>query len=73
MFWELFEKYYDDLKNKNFSSPIYEYFLNSRNKEYLKKTKDKRKVVDFISGMTDNFFNKQYEELFTPKNFGYSI
>lgn len=73
MFWDLFKKYCEDVKNKNYSSPIYEYFLNSRSREYLKKTNNKRKVVDFISGMTDNFFNKQYEELFMPKNFGYSI
>ena len=72
MFKLLFEKYYKDLKEKNKSSAIYTCFLNNINGEYLQKTKKARKVIDFMSGMTDDFFNNQFKEAFVPSSFGYS-
>lgn len=72
MFQQLFEKYYQDLKNEDRNSLIYWYFL-SMNDSYRQKTDKKRIIIDFIAGMTDDYFNNQYKELFVPQSFGYTI
>lgn len=63
----LFEKYCEDLQNKNSSSDIYK--MPSK---YRSNTEGKRMVVDFIAGMTDDYFNNQFREYFVPKTYGYS-
>ena len=60
MFNSLFDKYYEDVKNKNKNSQIYIDFLNSMSKDYIKNTTDARKTIDYISGMTDTYFINQY-------------
>ena len=37
-------------------------FLNDMDKSYIENTNDKRKVIDFIAGMTDDLFIKEIEE-----------
>ena len=60
MFSYLFEFY---LKNINdLSNDINVIFLNDMSDEYLKNTSDTRKVIDYIAGMTDEFFMKQYDK-----------
>jgi len=73
MFKQLFEKYYQDLENGNSDSPIYHYFLKEMNGNYQNNTDKKRMVIDFIAGMTDDFFNTQYKESFVPQSYGYSL
>ncbi len=55
---KLFYRYLDDIKMNNLDSKIIKY-LNDMNHEYLDKTTDKRKVIDFIAGMTDEYFMKE--------------
>ena len=62
-FNSLFNKYYEDVKNKNVNSKIYTDFLNNMSKDYIKNTSDARKVIDYISGMTDTYFVNQYNTL----------
>ena len=38
-------------------------FLSSKSKKYIKNTSDKRKVIDFIAGMTDNLFLNELNNL----------
>ena len=71
MFEQLFEKYYQDLRKEDTRSPVYRYFLKNMNGEYRKNTDKRRIVIDFIAGMTDDFFNDQYNELFVPQGYGY--
>lgn len=71
MFKQLFKKYYQELANMDRSSPVYRYHLNDMNNDYCKNTDSKRRIIDFIAGMTDNFFNNQYRELFVPQSYGY--
>jgi len=73
MFEQLFKQYSQDIENKYKSSAIYLYFLNEMKDSYIKNTDRKRIIVDFIAGMTDDFFNNQYKELFVPQSYGYSI
>lgn len=62
-FLSLFNKYMDDLNNKNKNSSIYKLFLNNMNNEYINDTSYERIVIDYIAGMTDDFFVAQYKAL----------
>lgn len=55
----LYRCYLKDLEEKNEKSVIYRLFLNDMNKEYQENTKKQRIVLDFLSGMTDDFFLQQ--------------
>ena len=57
----IFYQYYNDIKNNNTNSKIYTVFLNKQSKEYLDNTKDARKVIDYIAGMTDDFLLREIE------------
>ena len=59
---KLFSLYLNDIENKNTDSLIYKIFLNTQSKEYLDNTPIKRQVIDFISGMTDEFFLSQIRD-----------
>lgn len=58
----LFEKYLRDIENENVDSDIYQVFLNSKNCDYLNNTSSKRKVIDYIAGMTDDYFKRMIEK-----------
>jgi len=63
MFETIFHYYLKDLNNNNYSSDIYKIFLNEMNKEYKEKTTNERIVIDYISGMTDDFFTTVYNTI----------
>lgn len=63
MYNVLFESYLKDLEDNNRNSSIYEVFLNNMNNEYLKSTTNARKVIDFIAGMTDDYFINCYKKI----------
>ena len=58
---KVFYQYYEDIKNNNTDSEIYRVFLNKQSKEYIENTKDARKVIDYIAGMTDDYLLKEIE------------
>lgn len=72
MFKELFEHYLKCIKRHSQGSPICN-FLADMDDIYRHNTSDKRAVIDFIAGMTDDFFNNQYRQLFVPVSYGYSL
>ncbi len=53
---KLFCRYLSDIKNNNTDSEIFTIFLNNQCESYMENTCDKRKVIDFIAGMTDDYF-----------------
>ena len=55
----IYKVYLKDIETKNKESIIYKVFLNTQNDEYLNNTDPKRQVIDFIAGMTDEFFLNQ--------------
>ena len=63
MFNKLYNKYISDLSNINNESSIYKLFLNNMNNDYKNSTSNERIVIDFIAGMTDDFFRKEYSLL----------
>lgn len=73
MFTNLFYKYYEYLKKENTGSDLFRYFLNDMNNDYRKNTHKARIVVDFMAGMTDDFFSNQYKKLFVPQSLGLDL
>lgn len=73
MFEQLFNTYCEDIKNSNQNSAIYSDFLEHMPPAYTNNTPLKRKVIDFISGMTDDFFNNHFQQLFVPTTYGYEV
>ena len=59
MFNYLFDSYLDDLNSNNYESSIYKLFLNTMNDQYKQNT-SARIVIDYIAGMTDDYFAKEY-------------
>ena len=64
MFTSLFNLYYNQIINNQNDNEIYTVFLNDMSNEYLNKTTPARKVIDYMAGMTDNFFIEQYKKYF---------
>ncbi len=62
-FRKLFDKYLYDLDHKIEESAIYKIFINKMTDEYLQSTSHKRMVIDFIAGMTDEYFIQRYKEI----------
>lgn len=58
----LYKVYLQDLKNQNRSSEIYTSFLRGKDKRYLENTSYKRMVIDFLSGMTDDYLIACYNK-----------
>lgn len=62
MFRTLFNMYVNDIENNNKKSSIYTTFLNHMNEEYIEDNTTYRKVIDYIAGMTDLYFNYEYKK-----------
>ena len=59
----LFSYYLDILNNKDYNNDIYTIFINNMTDDYKKNTNNVRIVIDYISGMTDNYFMRQYKKI----------
>ncbi len=55
---KIFNRYLNDIESNNNESIIFR-FLEDQSSEYLNNTCSKRKVIDFIAGMTDDLFLKE--------------
>lgn len=63
MFETLFNYYLNALENKDLSASIYEIFLNDMSSDYINNNSNCRKVIDYISGMTDEYFMNEYSKI----------
>ncbi len=57
----LFETYVKDINEHNTKSEIYKAFLNYKDVSYKNETPKERIAIDFIAGMTDDYFQKCYQ------------
>lgn len=73
MFEVLFKTYLDDLKAEKGNTAITQNFIPRMSQEYLSTTSEARIVCDYIAGMTDDFFNKEFKNMMIPHSFGYKI
>lgn len=53
---KLFYKLLDDLNSNNTDGVIYKVFINNMPSEYVDTNDNKKIVIDFIAGMTDDYF-----------------
>ena len=61
----LFDKYLYDLESDNKKSSIYSIFLNEQKSGYIENNSIKRIVIDYIAGMTDDFFINEVKSGFS--------
>ncbi|MBP0978284.1 MAG: phosphohydrolase, partial [Oscillospiraceae bacterium] len=77
MFTVVYDRFYDQLASGDPQTEIYSDYLSSYNPEYFKKYSENnmqgRIVVDYISGMTDRYFNDCFTKFIMPKKFGKNI
>jgi len=71
MFRMLFEKYQKDLSKK--AGDIYYLYASQMVEDYTNSNKCGKIVVDFMAGMTDQFFLDQFEKHFLPKMYDLTI
>ena len=63
MFNVLFDNLIMVLKNHDKTNNIYKVYLKDMDETYLKTTSDARKVIDYIAGMTDDYFTDEYNKI----------
>lgn len=61
MFNHLFKTYLNHLCHHKTNETIYTIYLNNMAESYLKNNSNEQIAIDYISGMTDNFFKKEYD------------
>lgn len=67
MFETVFENNLKYLEENNKETNIYKIYLNNMTEEYKNNTTDARKIIDYISGMTDDYFIKEYMKILDKK------
>ncbi len=67
MFNVLFDGLYHVLETKDTSNNIYNYYLNGMSEEYRNNNSNARIIIDYIAGMTDDFFTSEYEKIVNNK------
>lgn len=63
MFNTVFETNLKYLENKKQDENIYVVYLNNMTEEYTNNTTNERVVIDYIAGMTDDYFTKEYVKI----------
>lgn len=63
----LFQTLLDEHRQKPDSSYVWNHFLHNKPDPYLNSTSPEQMVVDFIAGMTDNYFVRTLEALIVPR------
>lgn len=63
----LFESLLEDFIKNQENSHLFKEFLEHKSEEYLDKTSNVMRVVDYIAGMTDRFFVRMVESFVIPK------
>lgn len=67
LFARLFDRFFNDFKNSNLTSPIFRHFLEGMSAQYREMHQPAEMVRDFISGMTDHYFLDQFPEDMRPQ------
>jgi dGTPase len=63
VFQDVFNYNVKCLEKKNTNANIYQVFLNAMTDDYLTNTSLKRKVLDYIAGMTDDYLISEYQAI----------
>ena len=69
---EMFETVFNEnlkyLQEENKKTNIYEIYLNNMSTKYMNENRKERIVIDYISGMTDDYFIKEYDKIVDKRN-----
>ena len=65
----IFDQYLEDIEENSYNSKIFIHFLNQKNKEYISSYTNAEKVRDFISSMTDRYYNEEIKTYLLPGSF----
>ena len=52
----IYSKYISDIENNNHDSDIYKDFIDNQDNSYIENTSKERMIIDYIAGMTDDYF-----------------
>lgn len=63
-FNKLFDLYLEHVTQDKTTEDIYTLYLNDMDSSYIINNTPERIVIDYLAGMTDNFFNYQYQKYF---------
>jgi dGTPase len=63
----LFETLLEDHKKNCEQSYLWKNYIHNKSENYIRKSGDVQIVVDFISGMTDNYFVRTLEKILVPR------
>ena len=63
-FNKLFDLYLEHITQNKTTEDIYILYLNDMDSSYVINNSPQRIVIDYLAGMTDNFFNYQYQKYF---------
>ncbi len=67
VFNSLYDYYLESINNNDQESSIYLNYLNKKIPEYIENTSNQRKVIDYISLMTDEYLMAEYNKLVNKK------
>jgi dGTPase len=67
LFEIMFERFLADIEKENRSSVIFTSFLEDMSEDYVENHKSAEIVRDFIAGMTDQYFLRQFPQEMVPK------
>jgi len=78
MFHAFYQKLVDDVKNDTTDSPIFFDHIDiihrgDLNKSYLQNTPPEIIVIDYLAGMTDDYFINTFNELFFPRKLPFNF
>ena len=68
MFEIVFKKNLEYLKKEDKEKDIHKIYLKNMTEEYKNNTTKERIVIDYIAGMTDDYFTKEYMKIIDKKN-----
>lgn len=62
----LFNYLYEELEASGKESHVWKYFVENKSVHYRENTSHAQMTIDYIAGMTDNFFVRTFEKLLVP-------
>ncbi len=73
MFMLMYQHYLSELTELGEASDIYKSYISEMTPEYWTNNVPERVVIDYLAGMTDNYFNREFQKHFMPESYGTKI
>ncbi len=73
MFKLMYQQYLTELLEQDEGSGIYKNYISGMTPEYRANNRPERMVIDYMAGMTDDYFNHQFRKHFMPESYGMKI